>query len=206
MPSDTRQCCSQELGYRWASGFSPRSRAQEFDQKISIAPIPTDRRTDVVLIDGRALLELFHLDLEKNHEDQTHIARSRGSPLHRQGSLHPWLSAGGQLPHSALLLRGQGQPKIQSTLEYAVQQRARLHAGGQGHPDPNSDTPDSYVGADPRAEPLVFTVPQSTRSKEEIGAQMPARTQTKLPFWNICAPLRNLRFFIKQNQTRPSYD
>ena len=42
---------------------------------------------------------------------------------------------GGQLPHRIRLLRGQDRPRIQGAVERDPQHAARLHPGGQGHPD-----------------------------------------------------------------------
>ena len=52
-----------------------------------------------------------------------------------------------------------GSPEYKAPWNEIANIGARLHAGRQGDPDAQLDTPYSYLGADLRAEPMVITVP-----------------------------------------------
>ena len=82
------------------------------------------------------------------------------SARHRQGGRHLRLPARRQLPHPVFLFRRPRRSGIQGAVEHAVQQRR-----GSTRPTTRRSRrrirtrPIPIVGADLRAEPLVFTVP-----------------------------------------------
>ena len=70
-----------------------------------------------------------------------------------------WFSAGRQLPNPILVLRRSRGPEFKAPWNTLVNKARVYTPDDKAIQTPNSDTPYSFVGADLRAEPLVFTVP-----------------------------------------------
>jgi hypothetical protein len=78
---------------------------------------------------------------------------------HREGGHNLWLPDGRQLSDSLFVFRRQGRPEYKAPWNTLVNNARVYTPDDTAIQTPNSDTPYSYVGADLRAEPLVFTVP-----------------------------------------------